>query len=354
MSKETQKILLGLFLAGTALDAVSCAPASKGVSRSMAVRAETSPWQFAGVSGVKLATRHYRIFTTTSNRSLLEYLPGFMECAYEQYLEMTSLPEPPEGARPMPVYLLADRQQWAVMTESLTGPRSRLYLSIQNGGYCYRGVCVFWDLGHFATFSIASHEGLHQFFHHRLRDPIPAWAEEGLCVSAEGFAISGNTVRFTPGHNPLRMVSLRDAISGGRWIGLKALLTTDAADHVRRSGSGSGEYYAQLWALMMFIRSDPRYAQGLAQMVADAASGRLGRALRVPPAMGRGRTYNRSVSLPIFRHYITPDLTGFEQQLREFAARLAKLRQDGGRTIRRGGIRKGNPDSLLCFHIRGV
>ena len=244
--------------AAMALSAASCGPPQgQEQPASLTVAVQTGPWQFADRPGQQLTSRHYRIFTTSNNRPLVRYMPGFMESAYEHYLRLTGLSEPPGPLRPMPVYLLANRQQWAVMTEEVTGPLREKFLAIENGGYCYRGVCVFWDLGHFSTFSIASHEGLHQFFHHRLRDGLPAWAEEGLCVLAEGFKISTTTVTFTPAHNPLREGSLRNAISARHTIRLAKLLSTDPGDYRAGSSVSPPEYYAHLWALMMFIRSEP-------------------------------------------------------------------------------------------------
>ena len=75
----------------------------------------------------------------------------------------------------------------------------------------------------------------------------------------------------------------------------------------------------------MFIRSEPPYLAGLERMLADAAAGRLRAALRAPGAMGAGRTYNRSVSVPVFRMYIESDLPAFEERFRTFARKLAKL-----------------------------
>jgi len=284
-----------------------------------------APWRFGDVRGRRIATAHYHIYTTAENRGLLEYLPGFMEAAHDHYLRLTGLAARDEQARPMPVYMFADRRQWAVMTERITRPNQELYLGIENGGYCFRGTCVFWDMQHLATLSVASHEGLHQFFHHRLREHIPAWAEEGLCVLAEGFMVQGSLVHFDPEANPMRLLDLRRAISGGRRMALSDLLSSDAGDHIRGSQARGPEYYGQLWALLRFIRSRSTYRAGLERMLRDAADGRLRQALNVPRLMGAGRSYNRAVSVPMFKHYIDADLPGFEARFRSYAKSLAKL-----------------------------
>ena len=283
-----------------------------------------SSWQFGNIPGEQLDSEHYRIFTTSKNPAMLDYLPGFMEASYGNYLDITGL-KPTRTAKAMPIYMFATRAQWAVMTERDTRPHQQVYLSIENGGYCYRGVCVFWDMQHPATFAIAAHEGLHQLFQHQLRDRLPAWVEEGLCVLTEGTTIERASVRFHPDGNGARLQDLRRALSGGRYIKLERLLSTDAGDHISKAYGSGPEYYGHLWALLNYIRSDPQTAAGLQRLVADAAAGRLRAELNVPPALSRDRDYNRAMSLPIFKHYISKDLPTFEAGFRTYARKLAKL-----------------------------
>lgn len=301
----------------------SCAPPAAPAA-SMEVAARRQAWAFGAIPGEQLATAHYRIYTTSSNRGLLAYLPGFMEAAHANYLDLTGLPDAPAGGAPMNLYVLGSRDQWAVMTRRVTAPRSDVYLAIQHGGYCYRGVCVLWDMGHVATFSIAAHEGLHQFNHHRLRDRLPAWAEEGLAVLAEGFQVDGGTVRFDPADNTLRRAALRKMLADGRWIPLAKLLADDAGDHVGKPMVGH-EYYCQLWAMMLMVRSEPRARAGLARLLRDASAGRLRAAVPAPPGARGGKAYNRAVAAEAFRTYVDPDLSAFQTRCQNFARRLAGL-----------------------------
>ena len=301
-----------------------CGPVETPGAQPLAVAAAKAPWSFGGIAGSALTTKHYRIYTTSSTRTVLTYLPAFMEAAYRNYLALTGLAEPPEASG-MVIYVLADRRQWEAITRRITGPQAGIYLPIRQGGYCYRDVCVFWDMRNFSTFAIAAHEGLHQFLSRRLAEPLPAWAEEGLCVLAEGFGMSQSTVRFAPEANSLRVVNLRSLLTGGRWQALPELLATDAAERICRSSALAPEYYGQLWALLMYIRSRADYRSGLERMLADAAAGRLRAALKAPPAMGRGRAYLRAIAVPAFRLYIEPDLVAFEKRLRSYAANLARL-----------------------------
>jgi hypothetical protein len=287
-------------------------------------------WSGRGFTGTQLLTEHYRIYSTASNRAIQQYLPGFLESAYRNYLRLTGLPGG-EPSQRMPVYVMGTRDEWALLTKSVV-PHHQVntYLSIRSGGYCYEGTCAFWDLGGLHTFPVASHEGLHQFFAYRLRHPLPLWLEEGLCTLAEGHDVNGETVVFRADRNLDRFQSLRRALVSGDWIPLRQLLGMHAGDAVGHAPGKAVGYYAQLWALARFIRSEPTYRQGLEKLLADADAGRLHTALEMDQAAlerlaeTRG-LYNRRLSEPIFRRYICEDVEGFERQYYAFAKSLAKL-----------------------------
>jgi hypothetical protein len=317
-----------LFLAGlVAAGLVGCTGPSGGAGEPMATAVRRVPWDNPETSGSQLITEHYSIYTTAINQALVTYLPGFMEAAYRNYLRLTNLPE--RAGEPMPVYMMASRQEWASLTESVVGKEAAgPYLSLQAGGYCHKGVCVFWDIGVMGTFSVAAHEGMHQFIHRRLRDRLPMWLEEGLCAVAEGYHVTADSVAFTPERNTIRFADLRTAIVQGRWIPLRKLLSMDSSDAVVGGTERAVGYYGQLWALIRFILSQPTYRAGMERMLADAEAGRFGQVLAAAGQERRrrdGRAYNQAVSEPLFAHYITPDLDRFEKEFRAFAGKLARL-----------------------------
>jgi len=294
----------------------------------MVTAVKTTPWS-AGANGRELTSAHYRIFTTASNRTLVAYMPGFMEAAYGNYLDLTGLADRP-GAEPMPVYLMATRQEWVALTESVVGKNAGPHLQLQAGGYCYKGTCVFWDIGSLATFSVAAHEGLHQFFYHRLRERLPMWLEEGLCTLAEGYQVNGDMVTFTVDRNIFRFTDLRAALVQSRFRRLEELLSMDSGEAVGGSTYQAVGYYGQLWALAQFIRSNDTYRRGMQRLLANAEAGNLHQALGMSPQeLGnlrrQGKTYNKTVSLPLFRAYVSSDLAGFEKEYRAFAQKLARL-----------------------------
>jgi len=295
----------------------------------MVTSVEARPWNTTHSTGTELRTEHYTIYTTAKNRVLRQYLPGFMEAAHQNYLALTGLADRgPDG--PMAIYMMSDRREWLDLSQSIFGPRSGVFASLAAGGYCYRGVGVFWDIGNLGTFAVAAHEGLHQFFYHHLKGRLPLWLEEGLCVTAEGYEISGDSVAFTHERNTIRFNDLRTAIIQGRWTPLPKLLTMDSAEALAGGTEQAVGYYGQLWALVLFIRSHDEYRPGLERLLADAEAGRLHQGMGISAAeLARLRrnqqVYNKQVSERLFRHYICQDLADFEQAYAAFAKRLVKL-----------------------------
>ncbi len=325
---HTQRIVGGWVLLALVLLTLSgCAPSPppEPLGTSMIVPQRVEPW---GARGRQIHTDRYEIFTTLPSQNLTTLLPGFLEAAHENYLQLTGLPSAPP-ADPWTVYLFANRQEWDALTRARIGQS----VPIEAGGYSYDGVCVFWNIGILPTLSVAAHESLHQFFHYRLVDRLPAWAEEGLCATAEGYDLVGTSVVFNPNRNLMRYADLRSTIGNHeRWRDLESLLTLhsmEAAAGAKTSHQAVG-YYGQLWALLHYIRNTPRYRAGLHRLVRDAATGRLADVLLLEHdeherLLANPLEYNRRVSLPLFVHYIDPDLEAFEKAYRAHAIRLAGL-----------------------------
>jgi hypothetical protein len=287
-------------------------------------------WDGPKSRGYQLQTSKYAIYTTAQGGEVASVLPAFMEASYRNYLRLLGLSDRPLGAL-LPVYLLSTREEWVSLTKTLLKAHADKYLQIQSGGYCYEGVCVFWVLGGQSTLSVAGHEGFHQFMHHRLTDQLPMWLEEGLCTQAEAYELQGQKVAFDPPANLCRRCDLQAALMRNYWISMDHLLPMDAGDAMGAYVEKTVGYYGQLWALVRFIRSDPVYSKGLDRLIADAEAGRLHEAIGVPTkALAelrlRGRTYNQTISEPIFRHYISDDLSAFEKQYKEYCLKVTELK----------------------------
>ncbi|MBN1943311.1 MAG: hypothetical protein JW849_08460 [Phycisphaerae bacterium] len=280
-------------------------------------------WETPFGQGQKIATRHYQIFTTVQDSALLATLPGFMEAAYQNYLDIVQQDIPPN--QPMPMYMMASRAEWEALTINRFGHAGPARV-VEDGGYTFQGVTVCWAIGRTATFSVASHEGMHQFLYHALKNRLPLWAEEGLATTAEGFILDRGTVRFTPDQNLMRLTDLRTAIIHGHWLDLPTLLTTNTAA-VARSGEQAKTvgYYGQLYALMSFLRHDETYGPKWRAMFHAAREGKFQEVLSRGQMQLRGMFYYQLVGRQLFEHYITTDLETFEADFLRYARQLVKL-----------------------------
>ncbi len=293
---------------------------------------EQVQWPQGGQGGRRISSAHYDLYTNTSSRILARSLPGFLEASRREYLHLTGLAGGEETKR-HPVYVLAGWKQWASLTRRSVPPRmaSRI-LTMQAGGYFHPavagGACVFWNIGGSGTYSLAAHEGLHQFLHARLAQPIPKWLEEGLCTLTEGVDMSDREVRFSPTKNPARRKALRDILARGRWIPLKELLVMDAGDALDPDPDRPLGFYGQLWSLALFLRSEPETREALEQILADACAGRLHAKLGLLSAdlkriAQSPKTYNRFAGPRVFQAYIAADGSVFEDRWKRFARDLA-------------------------------
>ena len=317
-----------LFAFALALSCVACQTpesSTRGVSGDLTLGAAVTPWNDSTSTGKQIATAHYHIYTTANNQPLLSALPGFMEAAHVNHLALTGLPERPQAAL-LPVYIMGTRKDWEALTVARFGEKAPM-LSIEAGGYCHEKVCVLWDMGGLGTLSTASHEGMHQFLAHRMKNSLPMWLEEGVCTLCEGYEITRDRVVFTQDKNASRFGTLRGMLMRNDWTPLEKLLPLDAGDVVTRPAEEAVGYYGQLWALALMLRT-PKYRPGLERLMADAEGGKLlgGKLdkLRADGIQPGTKLYNRTISVPVFRQYIATDLAAFDREYRAFAEKLVK------------------------------
>lgn len=285
-------------------------------SKSLSTPIHESDW---GTRGLCLQTPHYKIYTTIKDSRIDVVLPGFMEAAYGLYEQLTNSSPTPEF--PLEMYMVASRQEWARMTQQLFGsfgPDS----FIENGGYTFRGVTVCWNIGGMNTFSVAAHEGLHQYLWFFYKNRLPLWAEEGLATQCEGFIVSNNSVRFTPQENMMRLDSLRTAIQTGDWLPIEKLLVTTSKKQLGQGELYGLGYYGQLYVLVRFLRSHKVYGPRWAKMLDDAKTGKFPaifgeKATALPPAL-----YYQAIAVRAFRHYIGADMETFDKEFKAYAEKV--------------------------------
>ena len=245
-----------------------------GVQRYVAQR---EPWSFRGREGWLYRTPSAVIRTTVRDRAMRLRLPAFVELSQLHARSLVAtLPEPDE---PVETYMLGSRRGWETITRRLLGDRAGVYLAMEKGGFSVGSTGVFYDIGPKDSFTIAAHEGWHQLARSVLEDPIPVWLDEGIACYAEGFRWDDrdpDLPRFLPWANLERFDQLRDAYGRGTLIPLRELVTVRPQELMRtdRGADRVLTYYAQLWALVHFLRESD-HAPGLARTIEMARDGRL-------------------------------------------------------------------------------
>ncbi len=279
-------------------------------------------WTYAGRSGRIIITPHFRLHTTLGDSLLLERFPRFVEVALAAYrTELGGLPEP---TRRLETYIMRTRAQWESLTRALTGPRAPVYLRIPRGGYAFDGKGVFFDIGPYDTLAIAGHEGWHQYTQSTFKQPLPLWLEEGIATYFEGFRWhpSDRTLPvFLPWSNPERFDMLRTLAADDRLMPLDELLVSRPQDLIRSADGRTLGYYAQVWALTLFLHegAGAKYRSLLARLLADAAEGRLGQTLRDSLGTEAVRTaMSRRVGDAVFRVYFNSDIAAARQEYETF------------------------------------
>jgi hypothetical protein len=152
------------------------------------------PWQFEGQPGQKLLTEHYVIHSTITDQQIVGGVAQVLEGALTQYQQLA--PEVPLTQKRLECFLFANRQQWAKFTAKHTGDDAAVYLQINRGGYTVGDWFVAYFLGDIGTYSVAAHEGFHQYLGRHLQQRIPPFLEEGLACMFEDVTWEGYLPRW--------------------------------------------------------------------------------------------------------------------------------------------------------------
>jgi len=237
---------------------------------------DQSSWTFQGYPGTRISTPSFDIFTTLPPSSTLYRLPGFLGRALLHYTrELADLPEPTTR---LETFVMRSRAQWELLTRRLTGDRADDYLKVQRGGYAHEGKAVYFSIGPRDSLRIAAHEGWHQYTQSTFVEPLPVWLEEGVSVAMEGFRWDHEEPTrpiFLMWANPERYDDLVSARARGELMPLEELVSTTPQRRLEQGGDTALAYYAQLWALVLFLREGEggAHASALSAMLRDSATG---------------------------------------------------------------------------------
>src|SRR5829696_7068697 len=163
VKRQSISKLASLLLIGMIASIAGCASGkseSRWTGPSKAAAVQANPWEYGKASGRVLETPHYLVHTTITDEDVLRRLPQVLEGAYAQYQTFA----PGTGAtRPMKCYVFNKRGEWADFTSKHTGADAAIYLQITRGGYTIGDWFVSYYVGETSTYSVASHEGWHQY-----------------------------------------------------------------------------------------------------------------------------------------------------------------------------------------------
>ena len=274
-------------------------------------------WSYRNAAGEEISTAHYQVFTTHTDQGFLEQLPLFLETAFAHYQSLIRPTRQPD--KPMEVYLFGKREQWEQFTTDTTGPAAAIYRKIQEGGYADNGRAVFYDIDRRKTFAVTGHECFHQYVWHFTKHRPPAWMDEGLACYFETFTWEGTTLKFEPARNQIRLDSLRRGLTDKTTLDLSELLSTHAGNVIGSSSGKVASYYAQLWALMLFMMEDQAYKAKFTRLLADVGSHRMVEQASSAGYSGQGPDFGPAV----FKAYITSDLPAFNAKFQAYCMNLA-------------------------------
>lgn len=285
-----------------------------------ATRLRSEPWAYGDRPGQRVRSPHYVIHTTIDDPEVVDALGQVMEGAFQQYRRIA--PDAPATDRPMDCYLFQYRNEWAAFTERHTGVDAPIYLQINRGGYTFGDRYVAFFIGDIQTYSVAAHEGWHQYVARHFKHRPPPFLEEGLACLFEQVRWEGNLPRWDLTSNANRIRGLRNASASRTLMPLRQLVSMHAGQVVNGTSFQVEAFYAQNWAFARFLwdAEGGRYRPALQRMLADAAAGRL---YRDNIARRPGSTeWDPSSTTPLLERYLEMPLADIDRAYRAYIRKI--------------------------------
>jgi hypothetical protein len=277
-------------------------------------------WSYNQEPGTLLETAHYEIYTTIDDEDVLKSLPQVLEGAYAQY---ASFANAPPSNRPMKCYVFGRRGEWADFTRANTGADSAIYLQITRGGYCIGDWFVSYYVGDHGTYSVAAHEGWHQYVARHFKGRLPPFLEEGTACMFESVRFPNHLPRWDLSLNGNRALGLRNAIEGHVLWPLDKLVRMHAGDVVQLPGDRIEAFYAQNWAFARFLWEfdDGRYRSAFKKLLSDTAAGTV---YDPTGTLHRAQgTWAPNSVKPMLEHYLGKPLSEVEAEYQGFIRKIA-------------------------------
>jgi hypothetical protein len=283
-------------------------------------RLRTEPWAYGERPGQKVRSQHYLLLTTIDDPDVVDALGQVMEGALTQYRRVA--PAPPAKSQPMECYLFQYRNEWANFTQKHTGADAPIYLQINRGGYTFGDKYVAFFIGDLQTYSVAAHEGWHQYVARHFKHRPPPFLEEGLACMFEQVKWEGNLPRWDLSSNNSRIRGLRNGLGTKTLLPLRQLISMHAGQVVDQTTFQVETFYAQNWAFARFLwdAEEGRYRPALQQLLADAAAGTLYRD-GIPREPG-STEWDPTSAGPLLERYIGMPLPMIDRAYRAYIRKL--------------------------------
>jgi hypothetical protein len=278
-------------------------------------------WSYQGNPGWCVSSAHYRLFTTLNDTEINRSVIQVMEAALTEYQKIA--PGVPLSDKPMDCYLFGARQQWVDFTRRHTGIDARIYLQITRGGYTVRDWYVAYFVGEAATYSVAAHEGWHQFVFRNFKGRLAPFLEEGIATMFEDIHWHHDLPQWNLALNRSRVAALRRAVEGNYLYPLDQLIGMHAGNVVNQSSNRIEAFYAQCWAFAAFLWSGDggKYRAAMRRLMSDTADGTL---FDPSGAFADGRRpWNPAGVRPILEHYLGMNLSSMDAAYQRFIKDVA-------------------------------
>lgn len=312
---------LGLYVGLLAAGCASQTSVGRWEGPAQATQAQTQEWIFGEEKARVLRSQHYNVYTTIEDDEVLDLLPQVMEGAHSMYKQVC--PSVPETTRPLDCFIFRWRSEWDQYTQRYTGQDARIYLQIRSGGYTLRDRYVAYYIGRLGTFSVASHEGWHQYAGRHFKGRLPPFLEEGMACMFETITWQDRLPRWNLSVNVPRAQTLRKAIDGKDLFPLEKLCAMHAGDIVGESNDKIDTFYAQAWAFARFLyeAENGRYRPAMQKWLAETADGTV-----ADPTKSHNRAlapWRRQAVKPMIEHYLGMSIGQVESAYQAWMRKIA-------------------------------
>ena len=292
-------------------------------------------WTFLGIEGTQIRTRHWDIRTTMRSERFKQILPAFYEMALDQYQNAFGVELPPPE-RSLETYLFADRRQWKNKTRMILPDKASSFEGLGRGGFTTNGIAVLYDIDgygwHRDTLALGSHEGWHQYVQTTFKDQLPAWLDEGIATTMEGFSWRRG-IKFRPEANRERWSRLCECINKDRLLPLENLLSAHPENFLNGQKQTLLDYYAQIWALTRYLQSadDEKYRDKVGNILLLAASGDMYRQLlrsdQLSPEHRKMIEDDGDTGMAILEVFIEPDSAQLEESFHDWCYSICRMQR---------------------------